>query len=138
MDRAAFSSCELSNTNTARLDSGLGFLHSRVSEAHVDPFLDVHVARPPFRDPPPGDRNSQEARFGPEIRPGVGARPGNVREVDPHVEGSNETTIYNQQCDCSPPGLARRSDEPSAARRPQGGRWEEAAHRQGNAIEQKL
>eukprot|EP00976_Prorocentrum_cordatum_P069866 1179719-Prorocentrum_minimum.AAC.4 len=35
------------------------------------------------------------------------------------------------------PGLARRSDEPSAAlpsgRRPQGGRWEEAAHRQGNS-----
>eukprot|EP00976_Prorocentrum_cordatum_P111575 1195387-Prorocentrum_minimum.AAC.1 len=34
------------------------------------------------------------------------------------------------------PGLARRSDKPSAARRasgrrPRGGRWEEAAHRQG-------
>eukprot|EP00976_Prorocentrum_cordatum_P070253 1179848-Prorocentrum_minimum.AAC.3 len=30
------------------------------------------------------------------------------------------------------PGLARRSDKPSAARRPRGGRWEEAAHRQGS------
>eukprot|EP00976_Prorocentrum_cordatum_P043102 873428-Prorocentrum_minimum.AAC.1 len=38
------------------------------------------------------------------------------------------------------PGLARRSDKPSAARassgrRPQGGRWEEAAHRQGRNLE---
>eukprot|EP00976_Prorocentrum_cordatum_P072616 1180784-Prorocentrum_minimum.AAC.3 len=30
------------------------------------------------------------------------------------------------------PGLARRSDKPSSGRRPRGGRWEEAAHRQGN------
>eukprot|EP00976_Prorocentrum_cordatum_P080190 1183877-Prorocentrum_minimum.AAC.3 len=37
-------------------------------------FLDV--ARPPSRDPPPGDR----LPGGPEIRPGVGARPGNVKE----------------------------------------------------------
>eukprot|EP00976_Prorocentrum_cordatum_P009305 185566-Prorocentrum_minimum.AAC.1 len=37
------------------------------------------------------------------------------------------------------PGLARRSDKPSAARgasgrRPRGGRWEEAAHRQGRFL----
>eukprot|EP00959_Pyramimonas_sp_CCMP1952_P202107 4226124-Pyramimonas_sp.AAC.2 len=40
-------------------------------------FLDV--ARPPSRDPPPGDRLPGGFRSdGPEIRPGVGARPGNV------------------------------------------------------------
>eukprot|EP00976_Prorocentrum_cordatum_P007926 157608-Prorocentrum_minimum.AAC.2 len=37
-------------------------------------FLDV--ARPPSREPPPGYR----LPGGLEIRPGVGARPGNVRE----------------------------------------------------------
>ena len=45
-------------------------------------FLDV--ARPPSRDPPPGDRLPGGTRFapdGPEIRPGVGARPGNVKEI---------------------------------------------------------
>eukprot|EP00976_Prorocentrum_cordatum_P061088 1176158-Prorocentrum_minimum.AAC.1 len=55
----------------------------------TDPtFLDV--ARPPSRDPPPGDRlpGGDGPRFarpaaGPEIRPGVGARPGNVKEDPP-------------------------------------------------------
>eukprot|EP00959_Pyramimonas_sp_CCMP1952_P283249 5920986-Pyramimonas_sp.AAC.1 len=42
----------------------------------IDNFLDV--ARPPSRDPPPGDRLPGSLRSaGPEIRPGVGARPGN-------------------------------------------------------------
>ena len=52
-----------------------------VKEGNI--FLDV--ARPPSRDPPPGDRlpgapRSSLRSAGPEIRPGVGARPGNVKE----------------------------------------------------------
>eukprot|EP00959_Pyramimonas_sp_CCMP1952_P229250 4793362-Pyramimonas_sp.AAC.1 len=41
---------------------------------------------------------------------------------------------FNIEHSLTLPGLARRSDKPSAAlsgRRPRGGRWEEAAHRQG-------
>eukprot|EP00959_Pyramimonas_sp_CCMP1952_P086267 1804407-Pyramimonas_sp.AAC.1 len=41
----------------------------------------LYVARPPYRDPPPGDRlpggDDSLRSDGPEIRPGVGARPGN-------------------------------------------------------------
>eukprot|EP00976_Prorocentrum_cordatum_P036579 744219-Prorocentrum_minimum.AAC.3 len=39
-------------------------------------FLDV--ARPPSRDPPPGDRSLRSD--GPEIRPGVSGRPGLKRQ----------------------------------------------------------
>eukprot|EP00976_Prorocentrum_cordatum_P027458 556913-Prorocentrum_minimum.AAC.1 len=47
-------------------------------------FLDV--ARPPSRDPPPGDR----LPGGPEIWPGVGARPGNVKETKSWTEPQPE------------------------------------------------
>eukprot|EP00976_Prorocentrum_cordatum_P089694 1187818-Prorocentrum_minimum.AAC.1 len=106
-------------------------------------FLDV--ARPPSLDPPPGDRLPGVST---DLKSGVGQRERRTWNVQPNVKRKLENwpfrflfqprkflikpgpPLYN--CMAIPsltlPGLARRSDKPSAARRTQGGRWEEAAH----------
>eukprot|EP00976_Prorocentrum_cordatum_P086711 1186609-Prorocentrum_minimum.AAC.4 len=79
-------------------------------------FLDV--ARPPSRDPPPGDRlpGGSLRSDGPEIRPGVGARPGHVKEGLEFLRSEYRFLDPRPYTSLTLPGLARRSDKPSAAR----------------------